>query len=240
MDENKNKNKIENSSFIYDIINSQSNFTLFFFSVLFVITILVFSSIEITFTLFVGLIIYVLFIKYYSTMNDTQNINEQEKFKIKKNKYDISDNHPEIIDFLFNIEDLKQFSFILFNELKILIINFVNTYDDCINDYTLVNDYYNTLVNLKLKILITIENFNINGAPKEIVINNKQMIENILNKYLDNLKLLNDKNNYYNGFDLYAKEIEDNNNIKPSNLFDYENVYRGNLLDFNIQNYNFI
>lgn len=238
MDEN--IDKIENSSFIYDIINSQSNFTLFFFSVLFVITILVFSSIEITFTLFVGLIIYVLFIKYYSTMNDTKNINEQEKFKIKKNKYDIPDNHPEIIDFLFNIEDLKQFSFILFNELKILIINFVNTYDDCINDYTLVNDYYNTLVNLKLKILITIENFNINGAPKDIVINNKQMIENILNKYLDNLKLLNDKNNYYNGFDLYAKEITDNNNIKASNLFDYENVYRGNLLDFNIQNYNFI
>ena len=238
MDEN--IDKIENSSFIYDIINSQSNFTLFFFSVLFVITILVFSSIEITFTLFVGLIIYVLFIKYYSTMNDTKNINEQEKFKIKKNKYDIPDNHPEIIDFLFNIEDLKQFSFILFNELKILIINFVNTYDDCINNYTLVNDYYNTLVNLKLKILITIENFNINGAPKEIVINNKQMIENILNKYLDNLKLLNDKNNYYNGFDLYAKEITDNNNIKASNLFDYENVYRGNLLDFNIQNYNFI
>lgn len=238
MDEN--IDKIENSSFIYDIINSQSNFTLFFFSVLFVITILVFSSIEITFTLFVGLIIYVLFIKYYSTMNDTKNINEQEKFKIKKNKYDIPDNHPEIIDFLFNIEDLKQFSFILFNELKILIINFVNTYDDCINDYTLVNDYYNTLVNLKLKILITIENFNINGAPKDIVINNKQMIENILNKYLDNLKLLNDKNNYYNGFDLYAKEIADNNNIKASNLFDYENVYRGNLLDFNIQNYNFI
>jgi len=237
MDEN--IDKIENSSFIYDIINSQSNFTLFFFSVLFVITILVFSSIEITFTLFVGLIIYVLFIKYYSTMNDIQNINEQEKLKIKKNKYDIPDNHPEIIDFLFNIEDLKQFSFILFNELKILIINFVNTYDDCINDYTLVNDYYNTLVNLKLKILITIENFNINGAPKEIVINNKQMIENILNKYLDNLKLLNDKNNYYNGFDLYAKEITDNN-IKASNLFDYENVYRGNLLDFNIQNYNFI
>ena len=238
MDEN--INNIENSSFIYNIINSQSNFTLFFFSVLFVITILVFSSIEITFTLFVGLIIYVLFIKYYSTINDKKNINEEEKFKIKKNKYDISDNHPEIIDFLFNIEDLKQFSFILFNELKILIINFVNTYDDCINDYTLVNDYYNTLVNLKLKILITIENFNINGAPKDIVINNKQMIENILNKYLDNLKLLNDKNNYYNGFDLYAKEIEDNNNIKASNLFDYENVYRGNLLDFNIQNYNFI
>ena len=237
MDEN--IDKIENSSFIYDIINSQSNFTLFFFSVLFVITILVFSSIEITFTLFVGLIIYVLFIKYYSTMNDIQNINEQEKLKIKKNKYDIPDNHPEIIDFLFNIEDLKQFSFILFNELKILIINFVNTYDDCINDYTLVNDYYNTLVNLKLKILITIENFNINGAPKEIVINNKQMIEHILNKYLENLKLLNDKNNYYNGFDLYAKEIEDNN-IKPSNLFDYANIYRGNILDFNIQNYNFI
>jgi hypothetical protein len=238
MDEN--IDNIENSSFIYDIINSQSNFTLFFFSVLFVITILVFSSIEITFTLFVGLIIYVLFIKYYSTMNDTKNINEQEKFKIKKNKYDIPDNHPEIIDFLFNIEDLKQFSFILFNELKILIINFVNTYDDCINDYTLVNDYYNTLVNLKLKILITIENFNINGTPKNIVINNKKMIENILNKYLNNLKLLNDKNNYYNGFDLYAKEIDDNNNIKASNLFDYENVYRGNLLDFNIQNYNFI
>jgi len=237
MDEN--INKIEKSSFIYDIINSQSNFTLFFFSVLFVITILVFSSIEITFTLFVGLIIYILFIKYYSTMNDTKNINEQEKFKIKKNKYDIPDNHPEIIDFLFNIEDLKLFSFILFNELKILIINFVNTYDDCINDYTLVNDYYNTLVNLKLKILITIENFNINGVPKDIVINNKQMIENILNKYLENLKILNNKNNYYNGFDLYAKEIEDNN-IKPSNLFDYENVYRGNLLDFNIQNYNFI
>ena len=71
MDEN--INNIENSSFIYDIINSQSNFTLFFFSVLFVITILVFSSIKITFTLFVGLIIYVLFIKYYSTINDKKN-----------------------------------------------------------------------------------------------------------------------------------------------------------------------
>lgn len=230
----------KNSSFIYDIINNQSNSTLFFFSVLFVIIILIFSSIEITFTLFVGLIIYVLFIKYYSTMNDIQIISEVEKFEIKKNKYNISENHPEIIDFLFNIEDLKQFSFILFNELKILIINFVNTYDDCVNDYTLVNDYYNTLVNLKLKILITIENFNINGAPKDIIINNKKMIENILNKNLNNLKLLNDKNNYYNGFDIYAKEIDNNDNIKPSNLFDYGNIYRGNLLDFNIQNYNFI
>ena len=81
-----NIKKIENSSFIYDIINSQSNFTLFFFSILFVITILIFSSIEITFTLFVGLIIYILFIKYYSTINDKKNNNKKEKFKIKKNK----------------------------------------------------------------------------------------------------------------------------------------------------------
>jgi len=235
-----NINKIENSSFFYDIINNQSKSTLFFFSVLFVITILIFSNIEISFSLFVGLIIYILFIRYYATMNNTQIINEKEKFKIKYNKYNISNNHPEIIDFLFNIEDFKLFSFILFNELKILIINFVNTYDNCINDYSLINDYYNTLVNLKLKILITIENFNINGAPKDIIINNKLMIENILNKYLDNLKLLNDKNNYYNGFDLYAKVIENNNDIKPSNLFDYANIYRGNLLDFDIQNYNFI
>jgi len=235
-----NINKIENSSFFYDIINNQSKSTLFFFSVLFVITILIFSNIEISFSLFVGLIIYILFIRYYATMNNTQIINEKEKFKIKNNKYNISNNHPEIIDFLFNIEDFKLFSFILFNELKILIINFVNTYDNCINDYSLINDYYNTLVNLKLKILITIENFNINGAPKDIIINNKLMIENILNKYLDNLKLLNDKNNYYNGFDLYAKVIENNNDIKPSNLFDYANIYRGNLLDFDIQNYNFI
>jgi len=235
-----NINKIENSSFFYDIINNQSKSTLFFFSVLFVITILIFSNIEISFSLFVGLIIYILFIRYYATMNNTQIINEKEKFKIKNNKYNISNNHPEIIDFLFNIEDFKLFSFILFNELKILIINFVNTYDNCINDYSLINDYYNTLVNLKLKILITIENFNINGAPKDIIINNKLMIENILNKYLDNLKLLNDKNNYYNGFDLYAKVIENNNDNKPSNLFDYANIYRGNLLDFDIQNYNFI
>lgn len=230
---------IKNQSFIYNIIQYQEKSTLFFFCVLFIAMLLIFSNIKISLSILFGFILYLLIINYLSYKNDKIIINEEEKLNIKKNKYNIPKKHEKIIDFLFNLEDLKQFSFIIFNNIETLLNNFVITYDNCLNDYTLVNDYYVVLNNLKLKTLKEIENFNLNGSPKNIVMENKKMIENILDEYLNNLILINNKNNYYNGYDVYSKVIE-KTNIEASNLFDYENEYRGNILSFNLQNYNFI
>jgi hypothetical protein len=230
----------ENYNVVYNILNSQTNQTLFYYCILFLIVIIIFTNIKISFTLFFGLIIYFTYVVYFTYNNNRNTTTNNEKFNIKKNDFEnIPEKYKDIIDFLFYLQSFKGFSYILYNETEILINNFINLYDICINHYELVNDYYNTLYNLMLRILINIENFNLNGVPQEQIKENKEMIEKILFNYLNNLILINNKNNYYNGFDIYSKII-DNSTTHPYNLFNFENNYTNNILMSNINNYKFI
>ena len=102
-------------------------------------------------------------------------------------------------------------------------------------NYKLINNYYSVLENLKLKVLYSLESFNLNGANLKELYKNKLEIEKILNTYLENLLLLNKKDIYYNGYNTNTK-ILTTNNVLEYNRFDYENEYNRGILSFDIQN----
>ena len=92
-----------------------------------------------------------------------------------------------------------------------------------------------SLENLKIKILFSLESFNLNGTDLKELRENKLEIEKILNVYLKNLLLLNKKDIYYNGYDVNTK-ILSSSNILEYNRFDYENEYIRGIKLFDIQN----
>ena len=133
------------NNLLYDVINTQTNQTIFYYCVLFIIVLMIYPYVEISFSLFVLLIVYCIYVSYYTTYNNINDINNEEKFNIKSKTTTISEKYKDIIDFLFYLESFKIFSYMLYEETEILIKNFTIIYENCINDYKLINDYYNTL-----------------------------------------------------------------------------------------------
>jgi UDP-galactopyranose mutase len=60
-------------------------------------------------------------------------------------------------------------------------------------------------------------------------------IENPYTRCVEYKHFLNQKSDYT----IYSKEMIEKK-VMPHNLFDYENIYNRNILDFDINNYNFI
>jgi hypothetical protein len=226
---------MDNNNLLYNIIKNEPNQLLFLYGVFLFIIILVFTNINFSFSLFIGLIIYSIVISYIYTYNTNNTITEKYKLNQKSKSVGINDENPEIVDFLFYLESYKQFSIYIYNNIVILLKNFIKLYNDCITNKKLINDYYSVLENLKFLILYTLESFNLNGANLKELKKNKLEIEKILNKYLEQLLLLQKKDLYYNGFNTKTK-ILTTDNVVEYNKFDYRNEYNRGIRSFDIQN----
>ena len=230
-----NTNNNTNNNLLYNIINEENNQILFFYGVFLVIVILIFTNINFSVSLFIGLIFYCIIISYNHTYNQNNKISEKYKISEKSKSVDILEENSKIIDFVFYLKSYKQFSTLIYNNIVTLLKNFIELYNDCIKNKKLINNYYSVLENLKLKVLYSLESFNLNGANLKELYKNKLEIEKILNTYLENLLLLNKKDIYYNGYNTNTK-ILTTNNVLEYNRFDYENEYNRGILSFDIQN----
>lgn len=226
---------MSDGNILYNIINGETNQVLFFYGVALIIVILIFTNINFSFSLFIGLIFYSILITYNHTYNENTKLTEKYKITEKSKSVDVSVENKDIVDFLFYLESYKQFSTEIYNNIVTLLKNFIQLYNNCIIDKKLINDYYSVLVNLKLIILYSLESFNLNGANLKELNTNKLEIEKILNEYLENLLLLNKKDIYYNGYDTGTK-ILTTDNVLEANRFDYQNEYTRGIKSFDIQN----
>ena len=228
-------NNINNSNLLYNIINGEDDKVLFFYGVFLVIIILIFTNINFSVSLFIGLIFYCIIISYNHTYNQNNIITEKYKISEKSKSVDIVEENPEIVDFVFYLKSYKQFSTAIYNNIVTLLKNFIELYNNCIKNKKLINNYYSVLENLKLKILYSLESYNLNRVNLKELHENKLEIEKILNTYLENLLLLNKKDIYYNGYDINTK-ILTTSNVLEYNRFDYENEYNRGILSFDMQN----
>ena len=226
---------MSDDNLLYNIINKENNQVLFFYGILLVLTILIFTNIYFSTSLFIGLILFSILISYNHTYNQNNKITEEYKIEKKSKNVDVDENNPDIVDFLFYLKSYKQFSTEIYNNIKTLLKNFIKLNNDCLKNKKLINNYFNVLINIKISILKSLESFNLNGALSEELLKNKIEIEKILNKYLENLLLINKKDIYYNGYNNTTK-ILSNDNILGYLHNDIENIYIRGIKSFDIQN----
>lgn len=233
----------KSNNILYNILNFQDPQTLFFYGILLIIFLILFSYIEINISILIGLLFYSILIYYLYTNKEINNIDNFTKLTSKFNSIDtftdIIKNYPSIIDLLFYMRDFKHHSINIYNDILIQFENFLILYESCLEDINLINNNYSTLQTIKNKILYKIETFNYNtqnqNYSKKIFLIKKKTQE-ILNKLLQQLIIIQQKNLYYNGYNINTNII-DNNNILAQNFLDTQNEYIRNNKLFDIQNF---
>jgi hypothetical protein len=232
----------ETDNTIYNIINSQEPQIIFFYGVLLVIFIFFSSKINFNYSVLIGLIFYSILIFYIYTNLKVNYINNFDKLTEKYDMINTSDNvlkkYPNIIDFLFFMSEFKKTSPPIYYDIQNSFEKFILLYEACLQDIKLINANYITLTTIKNKILYTINSLNFNLLANSGTVKLFQMrkiIERMLNNFLEELRIIQEKDIYYNGFNIKTQPI-DTSNVLPVNFLDSHNQYVRNTKQFDILN----
>lgn len=236
MDENIKK---KDDNVIYNIINNSKPNILFNYFMIVIFFIFIFKNIEEpSHATYLALILSFIIIYYIYTNIQISDVNEivekKDKFDLLNTTNSVLKFHTKLVNLLFYISDIKDDNIELFEELVKEIEFFCTTFDSCMIDFKLINSEYSKLVQLKINILVIINNLN-NSLIFSPLLNDKivrvrEKLEEILNEYLAILYKNHQKQIYYNGYSNDIKIIE-NTNILPLN-----SIYTQ---DYKISNFNF-
>lgn len=232
----------ETNNVLYNIINYQEPQMIFFYGFLLVIVVYASSKIEFNYSILIGLIFYSIFIYYLYTDKKVKNIDEFKKLNTKYDMINTSNNilkkYPNIIDFLFYMSELKTYSPRIYFEIQELFEQFIILYEACLQDISLINANYLTLKTIRDKILSSINFFTFNlltNAEMTKLYEMRATCQKMLNKFMKELLILQQKDIYYNGY--YTKTaLLDTSGIIPSNFLDIYNQYVRNTKQYDILN----
>ena len=232
----------ETDNVIYNVVNYQDPQTIFSYGILLVIFIYASSKIDFNYSILIGLIFYSIVIYYLYTNKKVNYIDEFEKLDTKYNLLNTDNNilkkYPNIIDFLFYMSELKLDSPRIYFEIQTLFENFIILYEACLQDINLINANYLTLMTIKDKILYSINSFTFNiltNAESVKLYEMRKTVEKILNKFMNELVTLQQKDLYYNGYTIKTQPIE-TSNVRASNFLDTHNQYVRNTKQFDVLN----
>lgn len=220
---------------IYNILNFEEPNVIFIYGIVLILFILIFSRLSINYGIIVGLLFYCILIYYFYTDRNLNNIYATEKYNQKFNILNRPTNvlieYPDVVDFLFYIEDIRKYSYITYEEISNLFKEFCILYRSSNTDYNLIDRLYQKMVDIKITIMYKINAFifNTDGYQyTEKIFRAKQEAEKILNNLLNELVLLQKKKIYYNGYNITTKLI-DTSGVLPSNIIsdpnpDFNNI----------------
>lgn len=225
-------NIVETDNIIYNIINYDEPEIIFLYGI--IIVVFIFISINITFNynILVGLLFCSVIIYYIYTYNK---YNLLTRTKINKDKFDslysknqILQKYPDIVDFLFYIENFKSNNIQQYEKLIEEFENFVRIYEYCIIDNDLIFKFYSTLISKKIFILSIINSFLFTQPQTEyekILIKQKIEAEKLLDKYINFLVVLYKKKIYYDGYNSNRNNITSTNVLPYNILFETDYKY---------------
>jgi hypothetical protein len=209
---------------IYNIVNFEEPNVVFMYGVLMLFFIIIFSKLDINYGMLIGLLFYSIVVYYFYTERNENYVYETEKYNQKFEKLQrptkILKEYPEIVDFLFYIEDMRKHSYLTYEKISNLFREFCTLYRDCNVDYNLIDSLYQKMVDIKIAIMyeINIFTYNTDGyAYTNKIFKAKEEAERILNKMLDELTLIQKKKIYYNGYNIKSKVI-DTSGVLPYNI----------------------
>ena len=198
------------------IINKVDKVTLFWYIIIFIFVLLIFSNMNIGLNILVGMIVAlgILFVLYndYSTVQN----NAKELFNQKVNliyphpKKTIE--HNDLINFLFSIQDLYIYNPQAYEDMREHIDYILRLYGEVIDNkelagsnYQLIQDQKNNALNSLQSILLKM--------PQNVEYDNKlknatTILEKILNEYMNETYIIYERNLYENGYDTNTRIIE--------------------------------
>ena len=228
----------ESNFFLYNIINFEEPQQIFIYFVLLVIFLFIFSNIDFSITIFIGLIFFAILLFYLHTSRNKNFIDFEKKLDTKFESFKNNDiletsnknliNYPDIVDFIFYLSTLKNYNTNVFQDIINLFNRFIELYDSVNIDKSLASTLFKNMTSIKVKIINNIESFLF--TTNNLVFNkqiNKFKIkgEKLLNKYLDKILLINKKYNYYNGYNINTNIITNNNILE----YNFSNTNYDNL-----------
>jgi hypothetical protein len=220
--------KANTNNILFNILNNDEPHTIFIYGIMLTFFLFIFSNINFNTNILIGLLFFSILIYYIYTYRLINTINSNKKENIKFNTVCTPntrlEKYPEIIDVLYYMDDYKAYNISLFDELIILFNSFIELYEDCLKDITLINSVFINLRGIEINIYDTINSFifsvsNNNYCNKLLEIKKETNI--ILNKLLNNLITIHKKLIYYNGYNINTQSINDlYSNVLPSNMYD--------------------
>lgn len=214
---------------LYNIINYEEPNIVFLYGVLMIIFLIIFSKLDINYGMLIGLIFFSILIYYFYTDRNQNIIYQNEKYNQKFDTLDRPSNtiknYPEIVDFLYYIQDSRAHSYINYEKIADLFRDFCILYRDCNIDYNLIDQLYQKMVDTKIEIMNAINTFVYNtdgSAYTDKIFRAKTEAERILNKMLDDLVFIQKKKIYYNGYNINTK-ILDTSGVLPYNIVSNKN-----------------
>jgi len=232
----------ETNNTIYNILNNQEPQFIFFLGALLVVFIFCSSKINFNYSVLIGLIFYSILVYYIDTNKKVNYIDNFEKITDKYNMINTNNNilkkYPNIIDFLYYMTELKSVSPPLYYDIQLYFEHFIMLYEACLQDIKLIDANYVTLKTVKDKIMYSINSFNFNllsNVETTKLYEMRKTIEKMLNKFLKELNILQQKNIYYNGYNIKTQPII-KNDVLPYNFLDTHNQHIRNTKQYDMLN----
>lgn len=202
-------------------ISSISSKSIFLYCVIICFSIVYFRNINVTLGTLTGLIlvtIIIVFLYYQEILNisNAENLHDLKVNNIVPQTENIK-KFKDITDFIFSIQELYEYNPQAFEELVIIIDEFLEIYGYVILDYSLAGEYYSQMEQCKVSSINRLHSLIFTVPSSKLLIqklnNSMEVLENLLNKYL--LEIYDLNKNYVgdHGFYNNTKYIE--LNVKP-------------------------
>jgi hypothetical protein len=215
------------NNILYNIINFEDPQQIFYYFIWLIIFLFVFTNIDFSITLFIGIIFFSILIYYFYTDRNKNYVDAEQKLNTKYETFSNDTNtiikeYPDIVDYIFYLSTFKKYNPDTFDDIVKLFDNFIFLYNSINIDKSLADSLFKIMNNIKFNIINKIETFNFttnNIVLSRQISKNKKSVEELLNRYLDIVLLIHKKNIYYNGYNNKSKIIT-TNNIIEYNFFD--------------------
>jgi len=207
-------------------INNTDNVTLFWYIIIFVLTLYAFSRINVTLNIVYGtfivlLILYFLNNEYTKTKTTINNILKEKNNSIIPKSGRLK-NYNNIINFLFSIQDFYVYNPPAYEDMVQSLDIFFIYYEEVLNNNKLAGGHYDILSDRKKYILNSLQSiiydFPVNAKYTKKLNDSVKILNDILTEYMVNIKKINSNNIYTNGYNMNTKLIS-NDNIVPYNSF---------------------
>jgi hypothetical protein len=202
------------------------NKTLFYYFVIFIAITFAFSTIKLGLNIIYGTIIAYFIINFlysnYKKKQETENKTKsfQEANLLPKPK--IFEKYGDIIKYLFSIQDFYIYNPQAYEDMTKSLDSFFRTYEETKNNSSQSGVNHGLMINYKRSATNSLHSI-IYNLPNDVDYTNKLndaiiIIQEILDKYLDKVKLINKKYLFENGYNNKTKIID--NLELPYNSFD--------------------
>jgi hypothetical protein len=190
------------------LIDSIDKVTLFWYIVIFIVILFIFSRMSININIIFGfalaymLIVY-LYNDYKRVNNDTVKLLENKKSLLFPKPIE-SLEHTDIVNFLFSIQDFYIYNPQAYADMIETIDLFFSIYNETYNNHKMAGRNYLLLIEKKRNALNSLQSI-INNMPRNSQYDKKlsdaiYVLESMLNKYIDDIKKLYDNELYESGY----------------------------------------